>query len=118
MLRIVLTSLCLVLILAGVSQASQWTLSPRSPGDCDLKNGVLTLNPDGSWSFTCQVRSDDTGDEYDITFYLEDEDGNTLETISSHFDISVANTWRTWSDSGSYDTSYKRIKRVATSHSC
>jgi hypothetical protein len=78
-----------------------WTFGEIRRGDCTLSpGGTFYLYADGSTRWVCDLRSSDSGDEWDGHFEITNANGQVLAaTPSYHFDISLQNVTRHWDDS-------------------
>lgn len=77
-----------------------WTWGEVQRGDCTIAPGaVFQLFADGSTRWKCDLRSSDSGDEWDGRFEILNQNGQVLAvTPGYHFDISQENVTRHWEE--------------------
>ena len=77
-----------------------WSWGEIRRGDCTIAPGaVLQLFADGSTRWKCDLRSSDSGDEWDGRFEITNANGQVLAaTPNYHFDISQENVTRHWEE--------------------
>ena len=80
--------------------SKSWTWGKIERGDCDINQGAtFTLFSDGSTHWVCDIRSDDSGDEWDGFFRVKNSAGVVLfDTGRYHFDISEKNVTKRWNE--------------------
>jgi hypothetical protein len=77
-----------------------WTFNQIDRGDCTIfPGGVFTLYADGSTNWRCDIKSTDSGDEWDGDFISENQGHTQLWSDHYHFDISDENQVKRWDDS-------------------
>ncbi len=82
-----------------------WTFGQIDRGDCTIfPGGTFTLYQDGSTNWRCDIKSSDSGDEWDGDFHCENQGHTHLWSDHYHFDISVENQVRRWDESRGPDS--------------
>lgn len=78
-----------------------WTFGEIRRGDCTIApGGTLYLYANGVTRWVCDLRSSDSGDEWDGRFEIRNSNGQVLaSTPGYHFDISQENVTRHWDES-------------------
>jgi hypothetical protein len=101
-----------------------WTFGELRRGDCTIAPGAtFYLYADGSTRWVCDLRSSDSGDEWDGHFEITNASGQVLvATPNYHFDISQENVTRHWEDSrgpnASLAAAYSQAGRISFFCSC
>jgi len=76
-----------------------WSFSEIKRGDCTiLAGGMLTLYVDGTINWRCDIRSSDSGDEWDGDFICYSANDVVLWQEHFHFDISSQNVTKRWDE--------------------
>jgi hypothetical protein len=88
--------------------SKSWTWGKIERGDCDINAGAtFTLFSDGSTHWVCDIRSDDSGDEWDGFFRVKNLAGVVLfDTGRYHFDISEENVTKRWNEFRGQDANF------------
>jgi len=78
-----------------------WPFGEIRRGDCTIAPGaVFYLYANGASRWVCDLRSSDSGDEWDGHFEIKNGNGQVLAaTPNYHFDISQDNVSRHWDES-------------------
>lgn len=78
-----------------------WTWGEIRRGDCTISPGsVFYLYANGVSRWVCDLRSSDSGDEWDGRFEIKNANGQVLAaTPNYHFDISQDNVTKHWDES-------------------
>jgi hypothetical protein len=101
-----------------------WTWGEIKRGDCTVAPGaVFYLFANGASRWICDLRSSDSGDEWDGRFEIKNLNGQVLAaTPNYHFDISQENVSRHWDESrgpnSSLAAAYPNAKSISFDCSC
>lgn len=78
----------------------QWSFGEIRRGDCTMAPGAtLYLYANGATRWICDLRSSDSGDEWDGRFEIKNQSDQVLAaTPNYHFDISQENVTRHWDE--------------------
>ena len=101
-----------------------WTWGEIRRGDCTLAPGAtFYLYANGATRWLCDLRSSDSGDEWDGRFEIKNANGQVLAaTPGYHFDISQENVTRHWDEirapNASLAAAYPNAKQIAFHCSC
>ena len=101
-----------------------WTFGQISRGDCTIAPGsTFYLYANGATRWVCDLRSSDSGDEWDGRFDITNISGQVLaSTPNYHFDISQDNVTRHWDESrgpnASLAAAYSQARGISFVCSC
>jgi len=101
-----------------------WTFGQISRGDCTIAPGsTFYLYANGATRWVCDLRSSDSGDEWDGRFDITNINGQVLaSTPNYHFDISQDNVTKHWDESrgpnASLAAAYSQARGISFVCSC
>lgn len=101
-----------------------WTWGEVRRGDCTISPGAMfQLFADGSTRWKCDIRSSDSGDEWDGRFEILNQGGQVLAaTPGYHFDISQENVTKHWEEfrgpNASLAAAYPQARSISFYCSC
>lgn len=76
-----------------------WVFDDIRRGDCIIfKGGTFTLYENGATNWRCDIRSSDSGDEWDGDFVCKNSGNVVLWQDHYHFDISDEDVTKRWDE--------------------
>lgn len=112
------------LLASSLMRSITWTFpSEIKRGDCTINAGAqFTLYENGATNWRCDIRSSDSGDEWDGDMRCLNNANTQLWSDHYHFDISDENVTKRWDESRGANearaNSFNEAARISFSCSC